>query len=335
MLKLRFLFNNETLAAMILENWKHDPDSGEMLKNFRISSNAVYPFKSDGRVCFLRFAPVSEKDPGQVAGELEFIEYLKQSGYNAPAVIPSTKGSLLEIVKTPWGEYEAAAFKGVPGRQLDGLEPDEAVICGYGRALGRLHRLSAGYSPKLHKRWSWQDALAWVLDVLSGFPNEEAAVREAGLLEEFFSKLPAEDKNYGLIHYDFETDNVFFEKEKLEYHIIDFDDAMYHWYAMDIDQALDSLTEDMEPMAAEHFRNSFIEGYRSQYDITDDMLALLPVFRRFANLYGYARILRSTCEAWENEPEWMRDLRRHLDMLRVKRSAGFGKPIGESGQLGL
>lgn len=327
MLKLKFLFNNEALAEMILENWRHDTDSGEMLKYFRISSNAVYPFKSDGRVCFLRFAPVSEKDPVQVTGELEFIEYLKRSGYNAPAVIPSVAGRLLEIVKTPWGEYEAAAFEGVPGRQLDGLEPDEAVICGYGRALGRLHRLSAGYSPKLHKRWSWRDALAWVLDILSGFPNEEAAVREAGLLEEFFSKLTAEDENYGLIHYDFELDNVFFEKEKLEYHIIDFDDAMYHWYAMDIEQALDSLTEDMALQEAKHFRKCFIEGYRSQFDFTDEMLALFPVFRRFANLYGYARIIRSTREIWENEPEWMRALRNHLEMLRERRATHFGKPI--------
>jgi len=327
MLKLKFLFNNEALTSMILGNWRHDPDSQELFKYFRISANAVYPLRIDGRLCFLRFAPVLEKSPEQVYGELEFIEYLKRSGYNAPAVIPSIKGRMLEVVKTPWGEYEAAVFEGVPGKQLEGLEPDEAIIFGYGRALGSLHKLSAGYCPKLHRRWSWRDALDWMRDELSGFPDEGPALKEVGLLEEFFSGLPADDKNYGLVHYDFETDNVFFEKEKLEYHVIDFDDAMYHWYVMDVGQALESLTDGMEPSEAGRFRSCFVEGYRSQFGLSDDMLALLPVFRRFADIYGYTRIVRAIQETWENEPEWMTDLRKHLEILRSKRSANFGKAL--------
>jgi len=62
MLKLKYLFDNEDLAKMILENWKYDPSSIEMFKYFRISSNAVYPFKSEEKVMLLRFAPCTEKD---------------------------------------------------------------------------------------------------------------------------------------------------------------------------------------------------------------------------------------------------------------------------------
>lgn len=35
--------------------------------------------------------------------------------------------------------------------------------------------------------------------------------------------------------------NVFYDEETGSCNMIDFDDSMYHWYAMDIEQALDSL----------------------------------------------------------------------------------------------
>lgn len=49
MLKLRYLFENYDLAKEALENWKHDEDAlDEMLPQFRISSNAIYPFCQGG-----------------------------------------------------------------------------------------------------------------------------------------------------------------------------------------------------------------------------------------------------------------------------------------------
>lgn len=59
MLKLEYLFENYELAREALSLWEHDEDNlEEMLGYFRISSNAVYPFTREGRVCFLRLAPV-------------------------------------------------------------------------------------------------------------------------------------------------------------------------------------------------------------------------------------------------------------------------------------
>lgn len=45
MLKLKYLYENYDLAKSALENWEYDTDTlDEHLQNFRISSNAVYPF---------------------------------------------------------------------------------------------------------------------------------------------------------------------------------------------------------------------------------------------------------------------------------------------------
>ena len=93
MLKLEYLFENYELAREALSLWEHDEDNlEEMLGYFRISSNAVYPFTREGRVCFLRLAPVGEKAETDVRGELEFIRYLLKEGYPALRPVRSLSG---------------------------------------------------------------------------------------------------------------------------------------------------------------------------------------------------------------------------------------------------
>lgn len=327
MMKLKHLFNNEDLARMILSNWRYDSDSLDMFKYYRISSNAVYPFRENNNICFLRFAPISEKSLNNVFAELEFLQYLENSKYNAVEAVFSKKMNKLELVNTPWGEYIATVFKGVPGIQIDKTGFGEDIIFGYGESLGKLHRLSSEYSPKDHKRWSWKDVLEWTCNILTHFPNQALALKEVDILQDYLSKLPVSNKTFGLVHYDFETDNVFYDTETKRYYPIDFDDAMYHWYVMDIEQAINSFKDDIEQENYETAVKFFINGYRSQFDISDDMLSLMPVFRRFANLYGYARILYSTEEKLSNEPEWMINLRGYLEQLLKDRAIYFGENV--------
>lgn len=72
------------------------------------------------------------------------------------------------------------------------------------------------------------------------YEQHGAALAEARLLRDYFAAMPATKVNFGLVHYDFEYDNVFYDSTSEECYAIDFDDAMYHWYAMDIEQALKS-----------------------------------------------------------------------------------------------
>ncbi len=130
-----------------------------------------------------------------------------------------------------------------------------------------------------------------------------------------------------MVHYDFEQDNVFYDEAAGVCNVIDFDDAMYHWYVMDIEQSLDSIREDMESVKYERSSETFINGYKSEYVISDEMLFLRPVFRRFANLYSYARIIRSSSEKWDNEPNWLVDLRLKLDFSLKSKFENFGKPL--------
>jgi Ser/Thr protein kinase RdoA (MazF antagonist) len=326
MLPLRHLFDNRDLAQMLLANWDFDEDKMEYLDRYRISSNAVYPFSKQGSTCFLRFSPAEEKAPGSVRGELDFLFYLRSCGYPGAEVLLSREGQDIVEKDTPWGRFIAVAFRGVPGVRLDQLESSEAIIHGLGQSLGRLHRMSSRFATSGPLRQDWRQRLDWTKEVLTACGAPSLALEEHRILTDYFGGLPIDRKNYGLIHYDFELDNVFFDESTRIFTPIDFDDSVHHWFVMDLAQTLDSL-EDEYPIE-QHASNQrrFLSGYRSEWEVEESMLDRLPVFRRYAALFGYARVLRSIAEHWDHEPEWMMGLRQRLNLLCDARCAHFGEP---------
>lgn len=325
MLKLKNLFPNIDLATMIVENW--DYDNLDFFKYWRISANAMYPFNSQGKVYYLRIAPVDEKIENSIVAELEFLQYLKDNNYMAIQTKLSKNGKELEVVNTPWGKYYAVVFKRVNGKALGDIELTDNIIHLYGKALGRLHKISGSYKPTSQKRSSWIEQLNWVKDVLVDFPEENDAIEEVERLKIFFQSLPITDENYGLIHYDFELDNVFYDENTDDIIPIDFDDSMYHWYAMDIERTINSIKEDIPSERLDEVIRVFLKGYRTEYKISDEMISILPIFTRFANIYGYARILRSIKDKWNNEPEWLVNLRLKFNNTLNERRSMFGSVI--------
>ncbi|MVX64563.1 phosphotransferase [Clostridium chromiireducens] len=327
MLKLKYLFNNKDLVHMLLNNWENDNEDFNSLNYYRISSNAVYWCKNKGNTFFLRFVPAEEKSKESILAELDFLRFLRNSGYPAVDTILSKTGNELEVTNTPWGIYYAVAFKEVCGKPLDEMPLTQDIIFGWGKALGKLHKLSSEYIPLNNKRNDWKKTMDWVEEVLSNFPDEIAAKSELSMLKDYLLKLPTTKDNFGIIHYDFESDNVFYDEITKTYSPIDFDDAIYHWYSLDIAQTLDSIEDEIPEEQVASATNQFINGYRSEYHVSDDMLKLLPIFKRYINLYGYVRVLRSIEEKWNNEPEWMVNLRIKLDNLLTRRKYTFSKPI--------
>lgn len=327
MLNLKYLFDNTNLAEMLIHNWDYDQESLELFKYYRISSNAIYPFQSQGQTQLLRFAPTIEKNKENLLAELEFIAYLRDHNYGVLESVGSKNNEELVEVPTPWGDYYASVFKRVSGVQLNQTDYSDHVIFSYGKALGKLHQLSSAYIPTQSRRWSYIEVLDWIQEILLDYPAEAAALKEVDLLRLYFASIPKNTSNFGLIHYDFEFDNVFYDEATNSCNAIDFDDSMYHWYAMDIEQALDSLQDEVSSESYSQKEQCFLDGYKTEFTISDDLSMLLPACRRFANLYGYVRILRSIKEEWPNEPEWCIKLRAKLKRALEGNSAGFGIPV--------
>lgn len=327
MLKLKYFFDNRDLAEMILKNWEYDLSSLKLFDYYRISSNAIYPFQYNGKTRLLRFSPVAERDKNNLMGELEFICYLKSREYPVLSTVPSKDNKELVEVDTPWGKYFAVVFDRVAGTQLGEIEYTQEICRKHGEYLGKLHRLSSEYKPDKRLRWSYEDVLEWIEKELEDFPNEVLAKQEAKRVRDYLSEIPKDDQNFGLIHYDFELDNIFYDQSTDILNIIDFDDAMYHWYAMDIERSLNNIISETSCEDYSMLRENFIMGYTQEFNVSDEMLMYMPRLRRFANLYGYTRVLVSTKETWDNEPRWMLDLRDRLKSIMEQDSMFFGKQI--------
>jgi len=317
-MQLKYLFDNVPVSLMLLKNWDFDSDTINTIKPFRTSANAVYQFynNNDKETFYLRFAPLEEKDPVMIQSELDFLEYLHDNGYNAVESVKSKNGSNLVVQNTPWGKYLAVVFKAVPGKPIEQIEYSDLLYFNYGKSLGKLHKLSSNYKPKNERRPNWKELLEYIREMLKEYSAPPDSLREVEILYDFFTNLNVNSENYGLVHYDFGTDNVFFDKNSGIYSVIDFEDAIYHWYVIE-------LPENFKNQAHEQF----LSGYRSEKNIDNDMLSLLPIFKRYVNLYGYARCLRSIHEVWNNEPEWVTGLRAKLKNAMERRSENFGAKI--------
>ncbi|MDD2648621.1 MAG: phosphotransferase [Eubacteriales bacterium] len=322
MLKLRYLFENYELAKNALKNWEHDDEGlDEMLSMFRISSNAIYPYMDKGALCYLRLSPEVEKREENLLGELEYIEYLRQNGYPAHKPLKAKNGKTLLEISTPRGDYYASAFQGVFGTQIEDTDCSEDVIFAYGKALGFMHRLSQNYKPRT-KVWSYKDVLDTINTSLVVNHAPKYIMEENKSVCGALSVLSATKENFGLVHYDFETDNVFYDDRTGSCAVIDFEDGMYNWYAADFVKAFDSLADSLMGARLESAKQIFIKGYGTERPFAKENEQLMPLIRRFCELYKYSRLIRVIDETFPNEIDWMTALKLKLkkDISEYERS---------------
>ncbi len=140
-----------------------------------------------------------------------------------------------------------------------------------------------------------------------------AARREIHAVEAALESLPRSRENFGLIHYDFELDNLMWDSGHIG--ILDFDDCAYCWFAADIAYALRDLFADRVGGVDldDASLQSFVRGYRDEQPLSDEEIERLPLYLRLHNLVSYARITRALGEsASATEPEWASALRAKL-----------------------
>jgi Ser/Thr protein kinase RdoA (MazF antagonist) len=290
------------VAEAALERWRHDAGS---LRFFRSSANFVHVFRVDGALHFLRLAEESERRREAIEDELALLRALAERGL--PVAVPrdSDRGRAVETLVTPLGVFHACAFAALSGEQWD--EEDDLSadrLAEWGEGLGRLHaeamQLPRAFAPA---RDTHEDRLGFIRSHLGG---DERARRELEAISTALGRLPIDDRNYGLIHGDFELDNLFWKGTISG--IADFDDAFYCWYLADVAFALGSVL----PSPCERL-DSFLAGYARHCEIDAGVRALLPIFWRLAALQRYARVLRALDLSPDQEyPDWMEALRDKL-----------------------
>lgn len=300
------------VAERILERWAHDRGS---VRFFRSSTNFLYVFRAQGERRFLRFVDTSERSREAIETEVELLDWLAGEGIDVAVPSPSRRGNLVETVEADSGAFHAVVFPALEGEQFEIVDLDDSGFRRWGAALGELHSAMRHYSGSgSSARPSWRDHLEFAGEFV---PEDAPALR--GELERITSSLaalPTSSDTYGLIHSDFELDNLIWRDGSIG--ILDFDDSSRLWYAADIVFALRDLSGGGAGQGDERSQ-PFVDGYSEHYPIDEGWLSHEPLFTRLDNLLRYARLVRAMDLAVGPEhPEWLRTLSRKLHDRRAE-----------------
>ena len=184
-----------------------------------------------------------------------------------------------------------------------------------------MHSAIGHYSgPHLFAPPTWRDHLELAGEYL---PEDAPALRgELGRITSSLAALPTSSDAYGLIHSDFELDNLVCRDDSIG--ILDFDDCSRLWYAADIVFALRDLPEGGDGRGDRRLR-AFVDGYSEHNPIDEGWLSHVPLFTALDNLLRYARLVRATDLAVGPEhPEWLVALSRKLRDLMAEYEAAIG-----------
>ncbi len=270
--------------------------------------NFVCEVTAAGQRYFLRFNHSSERAWAPIAAEVRYLEHLSRQGLRVARPIQSRFGEYVETVQTEIGTFHAVLFEALHGREMEIDELDERHFELWGQVLGRIHVASEGFTTP--DRPSWSDHIALAKRFLP--PREHCAREELAFVEEQIKELPVGPDSFGLIHFDFELDNIKWQQDEVA--VLDFDDCSFYWFIADIPFALRSLFHDCVSRVkpADPRFQAFMKGYSALRPMPVNAAGRIRVFLRMHNLITFAKILRSVEETTGDEPVWTADLRKRL-----------------------
>jgi Ser/Thr protein kinase RdoA (MazF antagonist) len=292
--------------------------------HWRSSANHVFRLVQDGRPRYLRLAHASQRRQDAIQAEMDFVLHAARSGLAVARPIPSARGALVEELVDGADRYHAVLFEALPGRQLEVDDLDGAALRAWGGALAHLHEASATF-PASAARPHWRDEIRAAL--LTVPPDETAvsAVLESEL--RWLDALP--EPEYGLLHGDLELDNLFWDGSRI--HVLDFDEAAYGWYAVDIATALADVWLGGGPGRDERV-GRFLDGYSRVRPVPAGARAMLPRLVRLLMAFKMARLLHAYANTDDaSSPAWVTAMRaRHQRGLNATRAELVAGPRDET-----
>ena len=188
----------------------------------------------------------------------------------------------------------------------------------WGQTLGKLHHTMDQIPQALvAKRITWKDHLDFAKQQMP--KGDLAFIKEIEQIEKWAESTAAKT---GLIHYDFELDNLHWYPDTIK--MFDFDDSAVYWYGADIAYALRDLFHGKIDTEHPQYKR-FMSGYLCEFEVDENLNHDLQMFMKLHALYAYPRILRSLdYEIKEDSPDWIKGLTGKL----TNYAEGLRKSIG-------
>jgi Ser/Thr protein kinase RdoA (MazF antagonist) len=263
------------------------------LRFVRKMENIVYRASKNQETVYLRLTSPLRRDPSQILAELDWILFLQKNGLPVVDVIRNERGSFVETFTDGEIRFEACLF-----RSITGLHPSH----GQARHRNFLHDLGALVATMHNATELYEAPIGIHREVWyeeRGFRHAKQAVSRTSniFMKENFDNarrwlegLPQSKQNYGLVHADLITHNLFID-ETGRIHVIDFDDSCYHWHVFDLAIILCHLADGDEHEKATKEEDIWLEhllhGYRSVRALDEAEAKNIPKFMHFAHCRLY------------------------------------------------
>jgi Ser/Thr protein kinase RdoA (MazF antagonist) len=310
----------EAAGHAALREWRIDGASLDLIKH---RENAVFRMTAGDRIGALRIHRHGYHTDAELRSELQWMQALADSGIQVPEIIPTASGDPFVSHSGDGlpGALQIDLFEWIDGDQLGSVEEgvaDESAIESTFGTLGELaamvHNQAVSWTlPDGFTRHAW-DAVGlagdtphwgrfWEIEAASDAQRELLTAVRSRIFDDL-SALPKSPGGYSMIHADFAAENIMVDRGGVR--LIDFDDAGFGWHQFELVTALIFIRD--EPYF-DKAQAALIDGYRKHRQITDEQLALLPLFflARSTTYVGWVHTRSETDTARELTP-WILDL---------------------------
>ncbi|WP_439650282.1 phosphotransferase enzyme family protein [Glycomyces amatae] len=279
---------------------------GGTAKWWRSSASHVFVLPDPSGRRYLRFVPGAYRDAEAVAAVAALTDRLAELGAAVARPVPTPAGALTATVPTALGPMHAMVVEAAPGDELDLADATEDRARAWGAALAAVHEAAAGVETGLPA------AFTELGEIADRFADDPALVEAASRLSDRLDGLPRDRSRFGVVHGDFELDNLAWDDGRAT--AFDFDEAARSWHGADIAYALRDLTGPDGRPDPEHRARfaAFIAGYRGLRPFDDRDLEHLRLFAGAHAACSLVRIDRALGETDGDEPEWRSELRARL-----------------------
>lgn len=266
-------------------------------------TTGVYAVCRDDRPCVLRILPPADAAASLTAmqAELTWVDFLAARGVPVVRPVRSARGRLIETVESGGQTAIAVAFERVEGIRAEEVPFESwnpALYRELGRVAGKLHAASRQYTPPdALRRPHWSEAENYYHEAP---PTDPALApiegrRQAALRH--IAALPVDPGGYGMIHGDFHCANLMIDPASGAITVLDFDDCIYGWFAMDIAMSLFDMLVLCPAPEREAFAPVFLEcylrGYLAENPLDARWIRELPWFLKvleaaiYIEVHGY------------------------------------------------
>lgn len=306
-----FADNEQKVLTDAADRYGIAPGSLKRLGSFE---SFVFEYSRNGEEYILRVTPGDHRQPSQISGELEWINYLADNGVSVCRALPSVNGSLIEVValdtidSNPDAFYSVVSFARAPGRLATKDDVSDELFVNWGQTIGRMHALTKKFQPSdpSFTRHMWHEDEDLQADRHLPASQTRVLSKHTELME-YLHSLPTDINAFGLVHEDLHHGNFFVENGNLT--VFDFDDCQHHWFAADLAMPLfyvmrSKVFSDRSVEFAYHFFSRLLEGYNRENSLDRFWFQQIPYFLKLRELILY--IILYAEKAFELN-EWCRE----------------------------